>query len=177
MKSSAATKQLIEVNNLDLIKLTQENMDQFCPDDSGRSWKHPWKWTPNEIHNLVMEEVGIDETFARGFQVLIKLWMPNRTDDLGLENSDHYMRDEMHKCTIGKILRMGKECYADRVRFPFGPRFTYGEWAVFRGTERQKLQKNGHMMAFVNEDRFMGSDDNPKTLQTSFDLEHEWADH
>lgn len=160
---------------------TDENLDylDYCPDDSGIKWKQPlvWQKEPKLIHGLVMAEVGSDDISPRGFQVLIKLWTPEKVDELGWDNNDHFMRSQMQMATIGKVLRMGAEAFTDPVRFPLGPRVTYGEWAIFRGTERQKIEVNGTMLAFVNDDRFMGVAVDPAKVQTSFDLEHDWSDH
>jgi len=158
-------------------KLTQSSLD-YCPDDIGTTWKSPliWQKTPELISDLVMAEVGSDDISPRGFQVLIKLWMPDDKDELGWDNNDHFKRSQMQMATIGKVLRMGAEAFVDAARFPFGPRVTYGEWAIFRGTERQKIEVNGIMLAFVNDDRFMGVAKDPAKVKTSFDLENDWAD-
>lgn len=150
----------------------------YCPDDAGVTWKQPllWQKEPKLIHDLVMQEVGSDDISPRGFQVLIKLWMPPEKDELGWDNNDHFKRGEMQMATIGKVLRMGAEAFSDAGRFPLGPRITYGEWAIFRGTERQKIEVNGIMLAFVNDDRFMGVAKDPAKVKTAFDLEHDWAD-
>jgi hypothetical protein len=149
---------------------------RYAPDDSGREWVNPWLWTPNEVHDLVMENVGIDETFVRGYQILIKLWHPGEKMSNGFYNTPQKVRDIMQRCMIGKILRMGKECFTDKARFPAGPRFTYGEWAVFRGVERQKAEKTGIMLASVHDDRFIMADDNPDTLVTTLELERDLRD-
>jgi hypothetical protein len=153
---------------------------EYAPDDSGRKWKHPYLWTPAEIHDLVMEEVGEDQTFARGYEILVKLWMPPKSVTIGnvtTELTDKEVHEKMQQCRIGKVLRMGRECFTDRNRFPFGPRVTYGEWATFRGVERDKYKKGEIMLASVHDDRFVLSDSNPNTLQTSFDLEFGYLGH
>lgn len=146
---------------------------KYAPDDTGREWKHPLLWTHEDIHQLVMDEIGCDEIAVRGFNVLVKLWEPERKTSSGTMLSEVERRKEMQQCRIGKVLRMGIECFTDRARFPFGHRITYGEWASFRGIERDKYQKNGIMLAGVHDDRFIISDKNPQTLQTSFDLERD----
>lgn len=150
----------------------------YSPDDSATQWKQPllWQREPKLIHDLVMEEVGSDDISPRGFQILIKLWTPPEKDELGWNNNDHFLRSQMQMATIGKVLRMGAEAFSDAGRFPLGPRVTYGEWAIFRGTERQKIEVDGVMLAFVNDDRFMGVAKDPTKVKTSFDLENDWSD-
>jgi len=155
-------------------------VNELAPDDSGNSWKNPFLWqeNPEDIHNFVMEEINCDDVFPRGYQILIKLWMPPQENEHGWVETDHDLRDAMQSSTIGKILRMGKEAFTDKKRFPFGPTVTYGEWAIFRGTERQKLATaDGTMLALVNDDRFMAVASDPAKVKTYFTLEHDWADH
>jgi hypothetical protein len=155
--------------------LVQEELEK-APDDTGNSWKHPYLWTPEEIHNLVMDEVGIDESSARGYQILVKLWTPPEEIN-GIVQIEQKRRDLMQTTCLGKILRMGKECFTDKARFPYGPRVTYGEWGLFRNTEKQKIEKNGVMLATLYDDRFILVEKNPVTLETSFSISADWAGH
>lgn len=155
--------------------LVQEELEK-APDDTGNSWKHPYLWTPSEIHELVMEEVGIDETAARGYQILVKLWTPPEEIN-GVAQLEQKRRDLMQQTCLGKVLRMGKECFTDKSRFPFGPRVTYGEWGLFRGNEKQKAEKNGIMLSSLHDDRFLWVEKNPLTLETSFSIGQDFAGH
>jgi hypothetical protein len=146
---------------------------KYAPDDTGREWKHPLLWTHEEIHQQVVDEIGCDDIAVRGFNVLVKLWLPDEMTSSGTKRSEVERRKEMQMCRIGKVLRMGMEAFTDRARFPFGHRITYGEWATFRGMEKDKYQKNGIMLAAIHDDRFIISDKNPETLQTAFDLERD----
>ena len=136
-------------------------------------FKDPFDWTSEEIHELVMQEIGQDTVFPRGYQVLIKLWMPSSTLESGLELTDHMQRNERITTTIGKVLRMGSEAFREVRRFPGGPTITFGEWGIFRSSERQLVQCGAHYLAFLNDDRFVGVTTNPAELKTTFDLEYE----
>lgn len=140
-----------------------------------QEWKSPEKWTDKEIDNLVLNEVGVDETYPRGYQLLILLWKPAEVDANGLYATDQEIKNTTQSTMIGKVLRMGQDAFQDTRRFPSGPLVTYGEWGIFRGSERQRIRKNGHDLAFVNDDRFLGVDTNPGTLQTHFDLQFEFS--
>ncbi len=141
------------------------------------TWKHPKLWTEGEIQSLVKDTLGVDETFPRGYQLLILLWRPSEQDANGLYTTDQEIKNTTQSTMIGQVLRMGDDAFQDQHRFPSGPLVTYGEWAVFRGSERQRIRKNGHDLAFVNDDRFLGIDTNPATLQTHFDLQFEFSGH
>jgi co-chaperonin GroES (HSP10) len=150
---------------------------ELAPDDSGRPWKHPRLWTPEAIHQLVMDEVGEDLLFPRGYTVLLKLYKPNQLTAGGLILPDHEVNKVTTQCTIGKVLRMGYEAWRDPARFPYGYRATYGEWVLFRGSERQKIKvtTSEESLAIISDDRIHFASDTPEKVITAFELEHEWA--
>jgi hypothetical protein len=140
----------------------------------GRSpdWKNPFLWTDEEVHELVMREVGIDETFATGFKVLLKLWTPPETKN-GLHVPQTIRKNDIS--VIGMIIGLGGDAFCDIGRFPSGPPHTYGEWAIFRPYEDQKIKKCGkHLLTFVNDERFQGFDIDPTTVQSALKLEEEY---
>lgn len=156
----------------------------IAPDDTGKTWKAPFVWTsnkaydqwsPHEIKNLVIENVGVDVLFARGYYILGLLYSPPEVDDLGLHETGHGLRNRSIETTIAKVLRMGDCAFKDRVRFPTGPTVTYGEWAIFRGGQRQINEVNGKQIAFITDDRFVGVCDDPTKVSTGSSLEAGWA--
>lgn len=135
--------------------------------------KSPWEWTEEEIHELVMREVGEDVIHPRGFYVLVKIWTPPEEYESGLIRTDNEQRSKTLESNHGMILRCGGEVFVDKERFPFGARFTYGEWATFRGSERIPIEVNGHRLAQIHDDRFISMIDDPSRIKTTFDLEYE----
>ena len=156
----------------------------LAPDDSGKNWKPPfiWKaniaydqWSSKEIDDLVLAEIGEDELFARGYNILALLYKAPETDDLGLTKPGHELRNKSIETTVAKVLRMGDCAFKDRVRFPTGPTVTYGEWGVFRGSQRQVQEVNGHQLAFITDDRFLGVAKHPEKVRTGSSLEFDWG--
>ncbi len=115
-------------------------------------FKNPFLWTEDEIHDLVMREVGVDILYPRGFQVLVKIWTPSTKYDSGLDRPEHERRAQRITTRVGKVLRMGREAFRDPGRFPLGPRATYGEWMLFRSLERELIQVNNVFLANLNDD-------------------------
>ena len=136
-------------------------------------WRNPFLWTEQEIHELVMKEVGIDCLFPRGYEVLVKIWHPAKDYESGLTRSDHTVRSEGLTTRVGKILRMGPEAFKDPMRFPAGPRATYGEWMLFRTLERELIEVNDIRLANLRDDRFTMMTTEPDKVKTTFDLEYE----
>lgn len=172
---------LIDLNNLSpehaelVIKRAQQLWEEDQEAKAKLRWKSPFDWTEEEIHDLVMDEVGEDTLFPRGFQVLIKLWMPPREldEDCGLIRTDHMMRNERITTNIGRVLRMGSDAFREQRRFPGGPTITFGEWVVFRTGERNLIQCGEHFLAHLNDDRFIAMTTDPSNKKTTFDLEYE----
>lgn len=150
-------------------------VESLAPDDSGRPWKSPEEWSKEEIHQLVIDHLGVDEVFARGYQLLVKLWSPPENDEYGLSRPDHDVRNQTIETTMGVVLRMGRDSFSDKGRFPSGPTVTYGEWAIFRGGQRQLQEINGEKIAFISDDRFLGPCDDPSKVVTGVKLEFDWA--
>lgn len=135
-------------------------------------WKSPFEWTDEEIHDLVMKEVGVDETFARGFKLLLKLWVPPEMDNNGVYFPETLRSNDIS--VIGMLIGMGDDAFRDPYRFPSGPTHTYGEWCIFRPYEDQKVKKlNKHLLTFISDERLVGLDTNPMTLKSALKLEEE----
>ena len=146
-----------------------------APDDSGRLWKPPHQWTHDEINELVLNEIGRDDIFARGYNILLKLWFPPESDENGLVQSDHAIRNSAVETTVGKILRMGRSAFGNPSRFPDGPLGTYGEWVMFRTGQRQIFEVNGIRLAHIADDRILGPVDDPEHVITGIQMEFDWA--
>lgn len=172
---------VVDLNNLSpeeivrVIERAQQLWEQDQTEKNKKRWKSPFEWTEEEIHDLVMQEVGEDTLFPRGYQVLIKLWMPPRELDngSGLIRTDHMMRNERITTNIGRVLRMGSSAFREQRRFPDGPTVTFGEWVVFRTGERNLIQCGEHFLANLNDDRFLAMTTDPSNKKTTFDLEFE----
>lgn len=140
------------------------------------SWKSPHEWSEEEIHEYVLKTTGQDIIKPRGYQVLIMLWKPSTVTEGGLSLAENTTKRQMLQSSVGLVLRMGKDAFTDEGRYPTGPWVTYGEWAIFRGNERQQVQVGSDIrLAFINDDRFLGTTDDPSITTTSFDLEFEYA--
>jgi len=145
-----------------------------APDDTGALWKPPHQWTKEEVNELVLNEVGRDDVFARGYNVLVRLWFPPESDEDGLVKSDHAIKNTAVETTIGKILRMGRSAFGNPSRFPDGPLGTYGEWVMFRVGQRQIFEVNGIRLAHIADDRILGPVTNPEDIDTGVQMEFPW---
>lgn len=136
-----------------------------------KDWKSPFEWTDEEVHDLCMREIGSDDTFATGFKLLLKLWVPPEM------KGGVYIPETMRSndiSVVGMIIGMGGDAFMDPYRFPTGPTHTYGEWAIFRPYEDQKIKVNGnHLVTFISDERLVGSSVNVDTIKSALKLEEE----
>ena len=134
-------------------------------------WKSPFEWTDKEVHDLVIKEIGVDETFVTGYRLILKLWKADERKN-GTYMPETLRNNDM--TVAGMIIGMGGDAFRDLSKFPSGPTHTYGEWVIFRPYEDQKIKKNGHTLTFINDDRICGFDTDPSTLQSALKLEEEY---
>lgn len=167
---AAALKKLAEFKDPEEPKYYYE----FDPLEEGL--KSPFDWTIDEIHNHALDVLGVDTFFPTGYHILIKLWIPPEIDKHGLVNTDHARNKKMITGTVGQVIRMGKQAFKDQRRFPTGPLATYGQWAVFKEHARQVFEVNGHRVATIHDDRFVGITFDPEDFKSSFDLTFEHRD-
>lgn len=137
----------------------------------------PFDWTEEDINKHVTSIIGCDKDFPTGYNVLVKLWIPPEENEYGVLLTEHSRTKEMLTSVTGQVLRMGKSAFRDRARFPTGPLITYGQWGLFREHTRQVVQRNGHRIAYIHDDRFVAVIEDPSTLKTAFELQFEHTDN
>lgn len=142
----------------------------------GRSsdWKSPFEWEDEDVHALVMREVGGDIIFPVGFKVLLKLYVPPEMD------GNIYVPETIRNNTAGvtgMVIGMGGDAFRNPDLFPSGPWCTYGEWVVFRPYEDQKIKIFGkHMLTHITDERIisLADGDNIQHVQSTLKLEESY---
>ena len=138
------------------------------------NWKSPFEWTDEEVHELVIKELGYDADvlFATGFKVLLKMWVPPKM------RGDLHIPDTLRKndmSVVGKVIGLGGDAFTDEGRFPSGPWCTYGDWVVFRPYEDQKLQVCGeHLVTLISDERVQCTTNAPDKIKTALKIEEEY---
>jgi hypothetical protein len=155
--------------------INTECAPQFA-DNSAYPWrkqlKQPELWTEEEIHDLVMRELGQDTLFPLGFEILVKIWTPGETDKNGLLVPGQVRRNERIEASVGKVLRFGDEAFQDRRRFVLGSRLTFDEWYIFKTSQRQLIRVGEHYAAIIVDERFGVHTLKPDDIQTTHSLEY-----
>lgn len=140
------------------------------------SWKSPFEWTDEEVHNLAVKEVGHDILFPVGFKVLLKLWVV--PEKVGTVHLPETLRNNEVGVT-GMVLGMGGDAFRNPGLFPSGPWCTYGDWVLFRPYEDQKVKIYGqHTLTYITDERIMSLADGAHigNIQSTLKLEETYKE-
>jgi hypothetical protein len=116
-------------------------------------------WTEEEIHNLVMEEVGSDEVYPCGAKVLLKLFLP--PEKVGsLYRPETSVAQDMYNTCVGKILRMGP--LADKDNFG-----NIGDWVTLKRYQVEEFYYDNVLLAVMYDDQARSKIADPNKYNSS----------
>ena len=72
--------------------------------------------------------------------------------ELGLIKAKQTLREERIMSTVGLVLDMGDQAYADKDRFPTGPWCKVGDYVVFPAYSGTRVSVNGIEYRLMNDD-------------------------
>lgn len=108
----------------------------------------------DEVQTAVTEE----ETEAQlpipvGYRLLVALPQIEETlGEMGLLKSKKMMHEERIMSTVGLVIDMGAQAYADTDRFPNGPWCKVGDYVVFPSYSGTRVSVNGVEYRLMNDD-------------------------
>ena len=70
----------------------------------------------------------------------------------GIIKADKALREEYILATMGVVLDMGDQAYADKERFPTGPWCKVGDFVMFRPNSGTRFKVNGQELRLLNDD-------------------------
>jgi hypothetical protein len=130
-------------------------------------------WTPVEVQQQLMEEVGEDNVWPVTFHVLLKMYIRPQSRDIGGVNYDTpemYLDQDQYFNRVGKVLGWGPDAFADPRRFPAGPPCNIGDWILFRRYENSLIGVNGTPLCFILDDKFIARVKDPSRVDTSHQI-------
>lgn len=98
------------------------------------------------------DNVGVDFP-VKSYEVLLKAVVIPEVTKGGIYLTDSIRSLEKRKYNIGLVLKLGEEAYADKSRFPKGPRCKVGDWVHFKQYEKQDEYINDHLCYVVSDER------------------------
>lgn len=121
---------------------------------------------------VIKKELGINALrvpFNRN--VLVAAVTPPREEN-GIpipETSVLHNRD-LQLVYAGKILAFGEAAFRHREEFPFGPRFSVGDWVSFSPAEFQKCPVGDFLLGYVKDIQISGLTDEPEDWKNRLQL-------
>ena len=99
-----------------------------------------------------------------GYRVLIALPNIEETFDGGIVKAAKTLRDEYILSTIGLVLDMGDQAYADKDRFPTGPWCKQGDYVMFRANTGTRFKVGNQEYHLMNDDSIEAVVDDPSVV-------------
>ncbi len=99
-----------------------------------------------------------------GYRVLVALPNVEETYDGGIVKAAKTLRDEYILSTIGLVLDMGEQAYADKSRFPTGPWCKQGDYVMFRANTGTRFKVGKQEYRLMNDDSIEAVVDDPSVI-------------
>jgi len=99
-----------------------------------------------------------------GYRVLVALPNVEETFDGGIVKAAKTLRDEYVLSTIGLVLDMGEQAYADKDRFSTGPWCKQGDYVMFRANTGTRFKVGKQEYRLMNDDSIEAVVDDPSVV-------------
>ena len=87
-----------------------------------------------------------------GYMILVALPKVEEAYESGIIKADRTRHEEYILSTMGAVIDMGNQAYADKDRFPTGPWCKVGEFVMFRPNTGTRFKVNGAEYRLMNDD-------------------------
>ena len=99
-----------------------------------------------------------------GYRVLIALPNIEETFAGGIAKAAKTVHEEYILSTIGLVLDMGEQAYADKDRFPTGPWCKQGDYVMFRANTGTRFKVGKQEYRLMNDDSIEAVVDDPSVI-------------
>ena len=99
-----------------------------------------------------------------GYHLLIALPEVEEEFDSGILKATKTMREELILSSIGLVLDMGDQAFADQTRFPTGPWCKTGDYVMFRPNSGTRFRIGGTEYRLLNDDSVQAIVPNPRAI-------------
>ena len=87
-----------------------------------------------------------------GYMILVALPKVEEAYESGIIKADRTRHEEYILSTMGAVIDMGDQAYADKDRFPTGPWCKVGDFVMFRPNTGTRFKVNGSEYRLMNDD-------------------------
>ena len=99
-----------------------------------------------------------------GYRILVALPNVEEAFDGGIVKAAKTLRDEYVLSTIGLVLDMGEQAYADKDRFSTGPWCKQGDYVMFRANTGTRFKVGKQEYRLMNDDSIEAVVDDPSVV-------------
>lgn len=104
-----------------------------------------------EIH-ITEEEMEAQLPKPVGYMILVALPKVEEAYESGIIKPEQSRREEYILSSMGAVIDMGNQAYADKDRFPTGPWCKVGDFVMFRPNTGTRFKVNGSEYRLMNDD-------------------------
>ena len=103
---------------------------------------------------VVVTEQEIEDQLPRpvGYHILVMLPKVEEAYESGIIKADRSQREEYILSSMGAVIDMGDQAYADKERFPSGAWCKVGDFVMFRPNTGTRFKVNGAEYRLMNDD-------------------------
>ena len=100
----------------------------------------------------------------QGYKLLIALPDPEEKTEGGIIKSAKSLQEESVGSITGMVLKMGKDAYADKKRFPSGAYCKEGDWIMMRSYSGTRFMVHGQEFRLINDDSVEAVIEDPRGI-------------
>ena len=117
---------------------------------------------PDSVEKPVVgDDVKSQLPEPKGWKILVAMPQADEKTKGGIVKASQTIRDEEISNICGYVLKMGKECYQEKNRFPTGPWCKIGDWVIFRAYSGTRIKMYGQEFRLINDDTVEAVVDDP----------------
>ena len=115
---------------------------------------------------VVVTEQEIEDQLPRpvGYHILVMLPKVEEAYESGIIKADRSQREEYILSSMGAVVDMGDQAYADTERFPSGPWCKVGDFVMFRPNTGTRFKVNGSEYRLMNDDSIQAVVTDPRGI-------------
>ena len=124
------------------------------------------KTKDKKIDDIIEDaEVASQLPEPKGYRILIALPEPEDKTDGGIYKTATELYTEEIATVVGFVLKMGKDCYDDKKKFPSGAWCKEGDWIIFRAFTGTRLKIHGKEFRIINDDNVEAIVQDPRGIE------------
>ncbi len=124
--------------------------------------------SPDSLDSTVLPETAAEKAMQlpepSGYHILVAIPDAEEKYDSGIIKSDITKHHEEILATVFFVVKMGADCYLDKVKFPTGPWCKLGDFVLCRPNSGTRMKIHGREFRMINDDSVEGTVEDPRGI-------------